>query len=202
MKSSIFITIAFCAGMIAGYYSMIPFMLEVESVSLGVLYILMFAVGISVGSDNQVAGIFRQFRVSMLLLPAGVVFGTLTGVAVVSFFLGNVSLRDACAVGSGFGYYSLSSVIITRISGEVLGVTALLSNIMRELITLLFAPLFVRFFGPFASIASGGATAMDTTLPVIIRYSGKQYTVLSIFSGTVLSILVPVLVPLFPAGGG
>jgi uncharacterized membrane protein YbjE (DUF340 family) len=99
------------------------------------------------------------------------------------------------AVGAGFGYYSLSGILIAEISGEELGVVALLANIFREVLTLTLAPLLVKWFGKYAVIASGGATAMDTTLPVVVRYSGKEMAVVAVFSGLVLSILVPVLVP-------
>jgi len=98
------------------------------------------------------------------------------------------------AVGAGFGYYSLSSLFITQLSGEMLGVTALLSNILREILTLLATPLLVQYFGKLAGIASGGATSMDTTLPVITRYSGKEWSIISVFSGVVLTLLVPFLV--------
>ena len=77
---------------------------------------------------------------------------------------------------------------------ETLGVIALLSNIMRELITLLATPIFLKYFGKLAPIAAGGATSMDTTLPIITKFSGKDYAIIAIFSGTVLTILVPFLV--------
>jgi len=100
------------------------------------------------------------------------------------------------AIGSGFGYYSLSSIIISKIRNDTLGVMALLANISREIFTLLAAPLLVRYFGKLAPIASGGATSMDTTLPVIAKYSGKEYAVISVFSGVALTILVPFIIAL------
>jgi uncharacterized membrane protein YbjE (DUF340 family) len=36
---------------------------------------------------------------------------------------------------------------------------------------------------------------MDTTLPVVVKFSGKDMAVVAIFSGIVLSLLVPLLVP-------
>ena len=78
----------------------------------------------------------------------------------------------------------------------MLGVIALLSNIFREVLTILLVPLLARFFGKLAPIASGGATCMDTTLPVIHRHLGPRYAVLAAISGIVLTMLVPVLVPL------
>jgi uncharacterized membrane protein YbjE (DUF340 family) len=35
---------------------------------------------------------------------------------------------------------------------------------------------------------------MDTTLPVISRFSGKEYAIIAVFSGIVLTILVPFMV--------
>ena len=75
-----------------------------------------------------------------------------------------------------------------------MGVIALLSNISREIITLLFTPVFARYFGKLAPISSGGATSMDTTLPIITKYIGSDYAIISIFSGVVLTILIPFLI--------
>ena len=78
-----------------------------------------------------------------------------------------------------------------------MGTIALLSNIMREIITLLFAPLLVRCFGRLAPISAGGATTMDTTLPIITRFSGKDFVIVSIFHGFAVDVSVPFLVVLF-----
>ena len=86
---------------------------------------------------------------------------------------------------------------ITEYKGPELGTIALLSNITREIITLLFAPLLVRWFGNLAPISAGGATTMDTTLPIITRYSGQSFVVVSIFHGFVVDFSVPFLVTLF-----
>ena len=97
----------------------------------------------------------------------------------------------------GHGYYSLSSIYISSIRGEALGAIALLSNIIRELFTLVFTPVLVRYFGKIAPISSGGATSMDTTLPIISKYSGSDYALISVFHGTVLTVLVPIIVTFF-----
>lgn len=78
-----------------------------------------------------------------------------------------------------------------------MGTVALLSNIMREMITLLCAPLLVRWFGNLAPISAGGATTMDTTLPIIARYAGQEFAVVSIFHGFVIDFSVPFLVTFF-----
>ena len=125
------------------------------------------------------------------------IVGTFLGVGLISFILPELVLKESLAVGAGFGYYSLSSIIISQISGERLGAIALLSNVLREVITLITTPLLAKHFGKLAPIAAGGATSMDTTLPLIAKFVGKEYATISIFSGMVLTILVPFLVTLF-----
>ena len=117
--------------------------------------------------------------------------------APVSLILTHRSITDCLAVGSGFGYYSLSSIFITEYKGAELGTIALLANISREILTLLAAPLLVRWFGNLAPISAGGATTMDTTLPIITRTAGQQFVVVSIFHGFVVDFSVPFLVTLF-----
>ena len=138
--------------------------------------------------------ILKQEKFLILLVPLTTIAGTLLGVGIVSFFLPEIDLRESLAVGAGFGYYSLSSIIITQIVSPALGVIALLSNITREIITLLFIPIMAKYLGKLAPVTSGGATSMDTTLPIITRYCGKQYAIISVFHGTILTILVPVIV--------
>ena len=71
------------------------------------------------------------------------------------------------------------------------------TNIAREIITLLGAPVLARLFGPLAPISSGGATSMDTTLPVITSVSGRDFVVLSIFHGVIVDFSVPIIVSFF-----
>ena len=86
---------------------------------------------------------------------------------------------------------------MNQYKGAELCTIALLSNIMREIITLLCAPLLVRWFGNLAPISAGGATTMDTTLPIITRCSGQQFVVVSIFHGFMTDFSVPFLVTFF-----
>ena len=155
----------------------------------------MFLVGIGIGADRSSWKVIKETNIKIILVPLCVIIGSLVGVGAISIFTPEIQLKEALAVGAGFGYYSLSSIFITQISGETLGVIALISNILREIITLLAVPIFVKYFGKLAGIASGGATAMDTTLPVISKYTGKEWAIIAIFSGIVLTILVPFLVP-------
>lgn len=201
MKSSLLILTCFLAGLLGGALGRLPANWSIETLTLAALYALLFLVGIGVGSSGGAWPMLRRAGARILLVPLGVVVGTLLGTAVVAAFLPGVGLREGLAVGAGFGYYSLSSVIIGQLRGEMLGVVALLANIMREMFTLLATPLLARRVGRLAPIAAGGATAMDTTLPIITRFSGNRYGVIAVFSGLALTVLVPFLVTLILTAG-
>lgn len=194
MKSSLIILGCLTAGILAGVLA-VPrqAFLNLDPTAYA-LYALLFLVGAEIGANTRVWQVARSQNARILLVPLSAVVGTLLGVALFSFFLPGVGVRQSLAVGSGFGYYTLASVLIAQLGGNTLGVVALLSNILRELVTLLTAPLLARHFGKLAPIASGGATSMDTTLPIITRSVGTEYGVISVVNGVVLTLLAPVLI--------
>lgn len=183
-------------GVLLAWLGWIPdYFLEHDG-TLYVLYVLMFLVGISIGHDRRLGEILRTLRPRVLLLPLATTVGTFAGAALASITLA-YSLSECLAVGSGFAYYSLSSIFITQYKGAELGTVALLANIMRELATLLFTPLMVRWISPLAAISCGGASTMDSTLPVITRFAGKQWVFVSIVHAMILDFSVPFWVTFF-----
>ena len=209
MKGSLiiiaFFALGIAVGLIPNFSSLIPNFSSlipnssflIPHSSYLILCALMFCVGISIGSDTKMLKSFRSVNPRLMMLPVMTVFGTLAGTAAASALLPHRHLFDCLAIGSGFGYYSLSSIFITEYKGAELGTIALLANIMREIITLLCAPLLVKFFGKLAPISMGGATTMDTTLPIITRTSGQDYVIVSIFHGFCVDFSVPFLVTFF-----
>lgn len=197
MKGSLIIISFFILGTLCGLFDVLPFQIAETDISYYALCGLMFYVGISVGNDPQTLQNFRKLNPRLIFLPIMTILGTLAGSAVVSLILSQRSVTDCLAIGSGFGYYSLSSIFITEYRGAEMGTIALLANISREILTLLSAPLLVRWFGNLAPISAGGATTMDTTLPIITQTAGQQFVVISIFHGFVVDFSVPFLVTLF-----
>ena len=197
MRGSIIIVSFFVLGVLAGLFNLLPFNIADTELSFYALCALMFFVGLSVGSDSKTLKSFRSLNPRLILLPFVTIIGTLIGTALISFLLPQRSVADCMAVGSGFGYYSLSSIFITEYKGAVMGTIALLSNIIREIATLLLAPLLVKYFGKLAPISAGGATTMDTTLPIITKFSGKEFVIVAIYHGFVVDLSVPFLVMLF-----
>lgn len=197
MKGSLIIIVFFIAGILFGITDIIPSEISDSEVSFYALCVLMFCVGLGIGNDPQTIRNFRSLNPRLIFLPLMTIAGTLAGTAFAGLIVPARTVAECMAVGSGFGYYSLSSIFITEYKGPELGTVALLSNIVRELITLLAAPLLVRWFGKLAPISAGGATTMDTTLPVITRYSGQEFVVVSIFHGFIVDFSVPFLVTFF-----
>lgn len=197
MKGSIIITAFFAVGVACGVLHLIPEGFVNGRTSFFVLCALMFSVGMSIGCDSATLRSFRQLNPRLALLPFVTIVGTLAGSMASSLVLPHRTLTDCLALGSGMGYYSLSSIFITEYRGAELGTVALLTNIFRELVALLLAPFIARHFGKLAPISVGGATTMDTTLPVITRSVGSQYVVLSVFHGFVTDFSVPFLVTFF-----
>lgn len=194
MKGSLIIVGFFILGIAAGLSGMVPESIIDGDLTFYALCALLLCVGIGIGSDRNIVTKFKSLDVRMALLPLVTALGTFAGSLVVSFILSGRSPLDCLAVGSGFGYYSLSSIFITEYKGAELGTIALLANIIREMATLLLSPVLAKVFGPLAPISSGGVTSMDTTLPIIMASSGEQYSAVSIFHGFILDFSIPFLV--------
>ena len=205
MKGSLIVVGFFALGCLPGWSGYLPGVIIENDITVYVLYLLMFQVGISIGSDEKLKDILSSIRPKLLLVPLATIIGTLSFSALISLALTKWSVFDCLAVGSGFAYYSLSSILITELKEPTLGAQlaaelgtiALIANIIREIFALLGAPLFVRYFGRLSPICAGGATTMDTTLPIITRYCGKDLVFVSILHGISVDFTVPFFVSFF-----
>lgn len=192
---NLLILLIFTLGIIIGTQGGLQEIVKTD-ISITLLYLLMLMVGFSVGNNSETLKQFRHIPARFLALPFLTIMGSLLGGALAAILLPQ-EIYSTLAVSAGQAYYSLSSVIITDQVGAGLGAIALLANIFRELFTVLLSPLIVRIFGPLALISSGGATTMDVTLPFILKSSGSQYLVLSIYHGFICDFSVPFLVTFF-----
>ena len=193
MKGSLIVVGFFVLGLMAGRMEMVPTWLLDSRVSFVALCGLLLFVGLGIGLNPDMKREVRSLNPRLALLPIVTILGSWMG-ALAAWLLMHRSLADCLAVNSGFAYYSLSSIFITEYRGAELGTIALLANIIREMLTLLGAPLMAKLFGPLAPISAGGATTMDTTLPIISQTVGQRYVALTIYHGFVVDFSVPFLV--------
>jgi len=159
------------------------------------LGLLLLAVGISLGLNKSVFKQASRLGWKIVLIPISIAAGSVLGALLVSFLV-ETSPVETAAVGAGFGWYSLSAILLTKLSGPELGAIAFLSNTFRELLTFLILPFAAKYLGKVVSIAPGGATTMDVTLPLLRELGGEEVILPAFFSGAVLSSLVPLVVPL------
>ena len=193
MKGSLIVVGFFVIGLLGGIEKMVPSWLLDGDVSFVALCGLLLFVGLGIGLNPEMKKEVRSLSPRMALLPVVTIIGSWLGALLIWTVL-HRTLSDCMAINSGFAYYSLSSIFITEYRGAELGTIALLANIIREMFTLLGAPLMARWFGPLAPISAGGATTMDTTLPILSQTVGQRYIALSIYHGFVVDFTVPFLV--------
>lgn len=205
MKGSLLVLLFFLVGCLLGIADMLPLDKLQGNLTLYILYALMLQVGISIGCSKNLKSIVSQLRPKFLLIPLATILGTLLFSALASLLLSQWSVFDCMAVGSGFAYYSLSSILITQFKeaslglqlATELGTIALLSNIFREMMALLGTPLLCKYFGKLAPISAAGVNSMDVVLPMITRYSGRDMLPVAILHGLLIDMSVPFFVSFF-----
>lgn len=206
MRGSVGVVVVFFIGCVLGYFGLVPDGLLNGNTTRYILYMLMFLVGISIGSDTKkMRLIVSSVNMKILLVPLGTMAGTLLFSALASLLLTQWGVFDCMAVGSGFAYYSLSSILITQFKevtdgvevAAQLGAIALLANIIRELAALMLVPVLSKKFGPLSAISAAGVNSMDVGLPVITRYCGQEIIPVAIIHGLLLDISVPFWVSAF-----
>ena len=176
------------------------------ALSTWLLSLLVLQVGIGLGANSDLGVLLRSFRWQMLLLPAFTIVGTLSFTALAALLFRDWSVNDILAMGSGFGYYSLSSVMIADLKGATAGTevatqlaaVALMANMVREVAALFGSSFFLWKGGRFAPISIAGITSMDVCLPSILRATGdKALLPVAVVHGIVLEACVPPLITLF-----
>lgn len=188
------IIISVIIGILGGLFFKNGFILEnVDSfISLG-LFLLLFFVGMDIGNNNEVFNQLKNMSKKILLLPIITILGSLIGGAIASYFI-SLSLGESIAISSGMGWYSFSAIELSKINAHLGGV-AFLSNVLREFSAILFIPFIAKKIGSYESIATAGATAMDSVLPVINKSNPPDVAIIAFYSGLVITVIVPILVP-------
>lgn len=181
-------------GVIAGVASPELRGFDYGTVTGWVLNALLFMVGMQFAQSGlSLKAAFA--RVDTILVPAATAVGSLAGGALVAAIF-SLGIGKGMALAAGFGWYSLSGVLIADLGDPALGSAAFLANMLREALALVLIPILAASKRPYTAIGAGGATAMDVTLPLIEQCVGPAAVPVSFTSGALLSLLVPFLVPL------
>jgi len=171
------------------------FVTGVVALSDYALLALLFGVGVTVGSDTEALDQIVHFGWGVLLIPFAVAVGSILGGVLFGAVI-DIPVTHAAAVAAGFGWYSYAGVVVFDLGGVQLGAIAFLANLLREIVTFFVLPVVAKYFGGVTSIAPGGATTMDVTLPLIQRVSGEQFVIPALINGLVLAVATTVLIPI------
>ena len=189
-----YILTALAAGVVAGYLNGNWGLHAVNSwVSDGLfnasLYALLFVMGLAFALDRKAVERFRRTGFRILIVPFLVALGSILGGLVGGLVL-RLDVVRSMAVSAGFGWYTLAGPLMGQLFGAEWSAWGFAVNFLRELMTIAGISLWVRV-DKYAAVASGGATTMDTTLPVIIKYNGNEALITAFSSGFVLSVIAP-----------
>jgi uncharacterized membrane protein YbjE (DUF340 family) len=190
------ILLVLAVGVLSGLFLIPDSLYNATGILLDIgLCMLLFSVGVDIGSNKDIFKNLKNVGFKLLIVPAATVLGSLFG-GILCSMLFKMNLFGSLAVASGFTWYTLSAIIITPVSAE-LGTIAFLSNVFREIIAFISIPFIAKHIGYLETIAVGGAISMDTGLPIITRNTSQEVVIISFISGIIISLMVPILVPIF-----
>lgn len=190
---SIKIILSILIGILSGYYILPNNFYQHTDLIIDVgLCILLFFVGIDIGRNKDIFNKIKRMGLKIVLVPIMIIIGTIAGSIIGGYIIG-MPYKEAGAVGAGFGWYTLSAMMLANYSTE-LSALAFLTNVFREIIALIIIPVVAKNIGYVESIAPAGATAMDTSLPIISKFTDSETTIIAFITGACLSSSVPIIV--------
>ena len=191
------IVTALLLGSLGGYFFLTPDVKPLlDRILLAALNITVVIAGIDIGSNRQLIKKMMNWKTAglMISVPLAIMIGSLSAGVIMGKLLG-LAVYDSLLISAGMGWYSLSSVVIATMYNTEIGTIAFFTNFLRELSAFIFVPILAKFTS-VACAAVGGATVMDSTLPVLIKSAGMSVGIIGFISGFILTLIIPFLLSL------
>ncbi|MEB3756106.1 MAG: lysine exporter LysO family protein [Desulfurococcales archaeon] len=177
-------------GFIIGYLG-----LEVPASIMEIsLYILVLAAGYLIGGELARLGksVGKAFIAGGLLAFSTILSSIIGGLIVARLF--GIDPRLGAVIGGASGWYSLVGPMVSQVD-PLMGLIGFLANLLREIIHILIYPVLARCCW-FPAVAVGGATTMDTGLPVVVIYGGRRASIIAMIHGGLITLTVPIILSL------
>ena len=182
-------------GVAAGYFVNIGNIDTLQDYLLsGALMLLYICAGITMGANRSVFTYLKTLGFKVLFISGAVLTGSIVGGTISGLFL-KLPLHLSVISAGGMSFYSLTGAFMTQMYGVETGTYGFIVNMMREFFTILFLPLLVRI-SRGSPIAVGACAAMDTVLVPITRVVGPELGLVSLITGSILTFVVPLLLPI------
>ncbi|MHA1860043.1 MAG: lysine exporter LysO family protein [Candidatus Asgardarchaeia archaeon] len=194
----IYIIILLVLGYVLGYLlNMIGYfqILDLLDVFLFIsLSLMIFLVCFEVSYKGEFK-VDKKVSKNIVYLVLATVFGSALGGLFVGFFLG-FTPKQSIGISLGMGWYTFSGAFLIRYMDTYAGMVCFLSNLIREVFCMVAYGKLSKKVGTIPSVVMGGATTMDTNLPVIKLFGGDEASIYALLHGIVITLLVPLLLPL------
>ena len=185
-------------GIIAGYFGLQDMNRSILDTALTVSLIFLYTgVGVSLGENKEVFQYIKRLGARVLFMPAAIFAGCIAGGFISGLLLG-LPLSYSVISASGMGYYSLTGAFMTESLGIEAGTYGFIVNVSRDVFTVALLPILSKI-SKGSPIASGAAGCMDTMLVPITRAVGPELGMVALISGTILTFVVPVWLPVIGA---
>nr|WP_163502351.1 lysine exporter LysO family protein [Halomonas socia] len=181
-------------GLLLGWLVGEPAYAWAERLAEWVLYALLALIGCQLRNSGMSLRQILLNRFGLAIAATVAVCSLLAGL--LSAPLLGLAWNEGLAMAAGFGWYSLSAILVGDQLGPLLGGVAFFNDLARELLAFVLIPLLIHRATPLA-IGYGGATSMDFTLPVIQQHGGVACVPIAVVSGFILSLLSPPLILFF-----
>lgn len=182
-------------GILLGYFLLSDINHNILDTILTVSLIFLYTgVGVSLASNKDVFQYIKKLGLRVLIMPVAVFTGCILGGIVSGLILG-LPLSCSTLSASGMGYYSLTGAFMTENYGIEAGTYGFIVNVSRDVFTVLLLPLLSKI-SKGSPIASGAAGCMDTMLVPVTKSVGPELGMVALISGTILTFLVPVWLPI------
>lgn len=185
-------------GIIAGYFWLQDMSRSILDTVLTVSLIFLYTgVGVSLGENKEVFQYMKRLGARVLFMPAAIFAGCIIGGFISGLLLG-LPLSYSVISASGMGYYSLTGAFMTESFGIEAGTYGFIVNVSRDVFTVALLPILSKI-SKGSPIASGAAGCMDTMLVPVTRAVGPELGMVALISGTILTFVVPVWLPVVGA---
>lgn len=158
------------------------------------IIIILFVVGIQIRREgHSLLGVFKNgtgIAVSIALIISSFL------VAFLITWIFSIPLQTSLMMSSGFGWYSLSSIVNTQLLGVYYGTITFFVDFFREIIAIMIIPILSKKL-PNGLISYSGATSIDFTLPIIRKNIGLVAVPAAISSGFISTITTPFFIYFF-----
>lgn len=179
-------------GIVIGYFLKIPLTHLNLMINL-ILLIVLFIIGFQLRHQGRSLKTVLLNKTGITIAVLIVISSAISGI--ISAQILGINTNIGLVLSSGFGWYTLSGILSGQLINAEMGAASFFIDFSREIIAIIIIPIIGRF-EPLACVGYCGSTALDFTLPVIKTNLHEENVPIAITSGMILTILVPILIPL------